>query len=288
MTAAADKRQSVRTYLLALARPPPESPYAGAVTISVSVHDGVAQLVLDAPERRNASSQQDWLDLHRAVVDLADGASLRGLIIRGAGQTFSAGADMALLGELQGMSTEHRRELLATAADLVLRLIRFPAPTVSLVDGACFGGGVSLALACDQVLATARAKFGFVFTTLGLPAGDMAASWLLQRRVGARRAWPILASGAVVPAEAALGLGLVDAVSDVSCEELAAGLTWPTGAPSAVRTTKRQLLLMEGAYEPLDALVSGQLDELVAAIGGPEFGEGLASLVERRPPNFAL
>lgn len=252
----------------------------------MSVDDGVAQLVLDAPERRNASSLQDWLDLHAAVTELAAGAPVGGLIIRGAGQTFSAGADIALLQELRGLSTERRRELLATAAELVLRLVRFPAPTVALVDGACFGGGASLALACDQVLATTRAKFGFVFTTLGLPAGDMAASWLLARRVGARRAWPILASGTVVAAETALGLGLVDAVSDVSCEELAAGVTWPTGAPIAVRTTKRQLLLMEGAYEPLDALVSGQLDDLAAAVGGPEFGEGLASLLERRPPKF--
>jgi enoyl-CoA hydratase/carnithine racemase len=252
----------------------------------VSVDDGIAQLVLDAPERRNASSRQDWLDLHSAVSELAAGAPLRGLTIRGSDQTFSAGADMALLQELRGLSTERRRELLATAAELVLRLVRFPAPTVALVDGACFGGGASLALACDQVLATARAKFGFVFTTLGLPAGDMGASWLLARRIGARRAWPILASGGVIPADAALELGLVDAVSDVSCDELAASVTWPTGAPMAVRTTKRQLLLMEGAYDPLDALVSGQLDDLAAAVGGPEFAEGLSSLLERRPPKF--
>lgn len=262
-----------------------------AVSISVSVSAGIAQIVLDAPERRNASSQQDWLDLHAAVSELAAGDataadSVRGLLIRGAGDTFSAGAEIGLLQQLRELSAAERRALLATAADLVLRLIRFPAPTVAVVDGACFGGGASLALACDRVVATARAKFGFVFTNLGLPAGDMAASWLLARRVGSRRAWPILESGSVIGAARALELGLVDAVHEGSSEQVIAELDWPRGGPSAIATTKRQLLEIEGAFGPLDELVRGQLDDLTAAVGGPEFAEGLASLVERRAPDF--
>ena len=257
------------------------------MAIRVSVDDRIAELVLDAPDRLNAATLQDWLDAIDALVRLAADRSLRGLVVRGNGKAFSAGADLGFLDDLRAMDDAERSDTLRKGSDLVRLLIRFPTPTAAAVDGACFGVGASLALACDRIVATPRAKFGFVFTGLGIPPGDMAATWLLSRRVGTRRAWQILQDAAVVTADDALALGLVDRIDDApGSDALAAGLTWTASAPAAVRTTKRQILEIEGAFEQLDAQMETQLAELTAAVGGPDFVEGLASVRERRAPRF--
>ncbi|MGX7680231.1 enoyl-CoA hydratase/isomerase family protein [Jatrophihabitans sp. DSM 45814] len=256
------------------------------MAITVSVEADVAHVVLDAPGRLNASDLADWRALHAAIVELSEAAGLRGLVVRGAGEAFCAGADLGLLDDLRAMDEPARRDVLALAADMVLRLTRFPLPTVAVVDGACFGGGTSIAMACDRIVSTSRAKFGFVFTGLGLPAGDMLCSWLLCRRIGTRKAWPILETAGVVTAEQALSLGLVDEISTGSAAEISSGLRWSTSAPGAVRTTKQQILRIERAFGELDDLVRTQVDELTRAVGGPEFAEGLASLQQRRKPNY--
>ena len=257
------------------------------MAITVSLEGSILHLVLDAPERLNAMTLTDWDDLTGVLTKFGGDESIRGLVLRGNGKAFSAGADLGFLDELHSMDDGTRSATLRRGSDLVRLLIRFPVPTTAVVDGACFGVGISLALACDRVVATPKAKFGFVFTGLGIPSGDMAATWLLCRRVGTRRAWPLLESAAVVTAPEALAMGLIDEVAEGASAEIAAGLTWTRSAPAAVRTTKRQVLEIEGAFAELDAQMETQLGELTAGVGGADFVEGLASVRERRPADFS-
>jgi 2-(1,2-epoxy-1,2-dihydrophenyl)acetyl-CoA isomerase len=254
--------------------------------IDTEFRQGIAHVVLNAPERLNAIAQSDWSDLAAALTVQANNPDLRGLTLRGAGKAFCAGADLSLLDDLAGMTHAECVAALSEGVEVVKSLIRFPGPTTSIVDGAAYGIGNSVALACDRVVATPRAKFGFVFTTLGIPAGDTGALWVLARRVGSRAAWRIVERGAVVSADEALALGLVDAIVDAPTDQIAADLDWTAGAPSAVRTTKRQLLEMEGAFAELDAQLAPQVDALATALAGPDFAEGLAAVRERRPAHF--
>jgi enoyl-CoA hydratase/carnithine racemase len=256
------------------------------MSIDVHVDDGIAHIVLNAPDRLNATTLQDIVDFTAALTRFGVDQNIRGLVLRGEGKAFCAGADLDYLEDLRAMDGAERSDKLRHGFDLIRLLIRFPAPTTAVVDGACFGLGACYAMACDRIVVTPRAKFGFVFTGLGIPAGDLAAVWLLSRRVGTRPAWHILERASVVSGETALARGLADAIVDAPGEEIVNGLDWTDGTRAAVRTTKRQVLELEGAFGQLDAQMETQLAELTAAVGGADFAEGLRSIRERRPAIF--
>jgi 2-(1,2-epoxy-1,2-dihydrophenyl)acetyl-CoA isomerase len=257
-----------------------------AMSIDLTIDDQhTAQLRLNAPERLNALTADDWTALRDALQQAADVPGIRGLVLSGTGKAFCAGADLRFLADLNAMPEPARRAALRVGSELIRELIRFPVPTVALVDGTCVGVGASLALGCDTIVTTVRSFFGFVFTGLGIPAGDMATPWLLARRVGSRQAARVLINSQTIGAEQAQAIALVDRVVDDKDAAMAA-IEWSRSPIGAVRTTKRQVLELEGAFEELDAQLEVQLAELSAAVGGADFAEGLASIHERRQPRF--
>jgi enoyl-CoA hydratase/carnithine racemase len=235
------------------------------LTIDVETsHGGTATISLNAPERLNALDYDDWINLRNALERLAEDPP-RLLVLEGVGRAFCAGADRQFLRDLHGSAPQVRIERLGLGLEIALRLIRFPGPTTALVHGACFGVGVSLALACDRVVAAPDSRFGFIFTKLGLPSGDMATTWLVSRRIGTRRAWDLLSSAETVDAERALELGIAD---EIGGREVGSP---PGGMRDAIVETKRQILELEHAYEELDAQVPRQLETLSAAVGSLGF-----------------
>ena len=243
-------------------------------------NDRIAHIVLSAPERLNAITAGDFADLRTRLAAVRDDDTVRGLTLRGSGRAFCAGADLGFLTDLNGMTEIDRRNALAPGSDLIRDLIRIPVPTVAVVDGPAFGIGASLALGCDTIIATPRSRFGLVFTSLGLPAGDMAMPWLLTRRVGSRCASRLLIDAAIVSADEAHETGLVDMLA--SAEELdPPRIIWSTSSLSAIRTTKRQILDIEGAFEELDQRLETELDELSLAVGDPAFAKRVAQLRQK-------
>jgi enoyl-CoA hydratase/carnithine racemase len=245
--------------------------------------EGIAELVLDRPERLNAFQRHDIDGALAAVVSAAADPGLRALVVRGTGRAFCAGADRDFLDEVEGLDPDARLTLMRPGVELTLALARFPRPTVAAVQGACYGGGVGLALACDIVVAAPDLRLGLIFTELGLPGGDYVVPWLLSRRVGTRRAWRLLAEGAVVEAVAAANAGLVDevapagAVTDRARTIAAAMAARP---PAALAETKRQVLEIERAWSDLDEQVELQLRALARAFDGAEYA---AAQARRRP-----
>jgi methylglutaconyl-CoA hydratase len=255
-----------------------------------AVDAGVATVTLDAPSRMNAFDRQDLAEFHEALDRCERDASVRAVVVLGAGRGFCAGADLAFIEEVAAGSKGEQRAGLSLAPALLLRLVTFPKPTVAAVHGAAFGGGACLALACDDVVLADDARLGLIFTALGLPGGDMAAPWLLTRRVGSRRAWRLLATAAVVPAGQAVAMGLADAV--VPAQELIAAAAaraedYASRSSAALATTKRQLLRLEGMGAGLEEALADQLSDLVEAFGGPDMTEGFAAQRERRAPRWA-
>jgi len=250
---------------------------------------GVAVITLNTPARLNAFDRQDLRDLHDALERCESDRHVSCVMIRGRGRAFCAGADLEFIEEIRRGPAEERRTALTLAPSAVRRIALFPKPTVAAVQGAAFGGGACIALACDEVVLAQDARLGLIFTSLGLPGGDSAATWLLSRRVGARRAWHLLARGAVVGADEALDLGLADDVvppdrlTEIASDRAAAYASRPAAALAA---TKRQLLRLEGAGTFLEPALDTEAAEMLIAFDGPELAEGLAAHQEKREPRW--
>jgi 2-(1,2-epoxy-1,2-dihydrophenyl)acetyl-CoA isomerase len=256
------------------------------MSTDVTVREGIAYVLLNAPERLNAMTLQDWHEMRDTFGSLQRDKQLRGVVVYGSGRAFCAGADLGTLQDLETSSVAQRREMLLTGLEVIMAVIRIEVPTVAVVDGVAYGGGASLALACDRVIVTDRAKLGFVFTRLGLPGSDMLAHWLLVRRVSTRKALRLLQDAAVVSAADAVAMGLAD---EIACEtdiDIVSSLQWPLVAPGAARITKRQILEIEGAYTELDAIAADHVTMTAHLVGGAEVAEGFRAIRERRDPQY--
>ncbi len=219
----------------------------------------VARIIFDAPAKKNAINAPGWDVLAAALIDFAQDDAARVLVLTGAGEEFCSGADLS--GGITG-SPESVAAKMREVNDIIARLHSLPKPTLAVVPGVAAGVGLSLAICCDLVLASERARFGAVWSRVGLTP-DGGAGWLLPRLVGAARAKELVLTGAVIGAAEADRIGLVNrvvasddlaAVADETAEQLA--VCPPVAAAAA-------LALLDDAWtrsfaENLDAEVDAQ------------------------------
>ncbi len=179
---------------------------------------GLGLLFLNRPERLNALNLEMVEELHIFFGHLQNNESIRVLIITGAGRGFCAGADLKdsqILGEggkLLNQPAQYLVTIQKKFGDLILEMRHAPQPIIAAVNGPAAGGGMSLALAADVIIATPQAYFVPSFINIGLSAGEMGSSYLLPRAVGLSRAAEILYTGRVVPAAEAEKIGMVSQI----------------------------------------------------------------------------
>lgn len=228
--------------------------------------DGVLRITLDRPEKLNAMTDEMWSTL-RGVLETAEGDdAVRVVVLSGAGGAFCAGSDVGgLLGDPDALAERMR---ISNACVLAVHQLRVP--TVAVVDGVAAGSGANLALGCDFVLASDRARFLQVFIRRGLSL-DSGASWLLPRLVGHRRAVQLSLLGDDLDAATALAWGAVTAVVPTetlteATSDLAARLA--AASPAALAGTKR---LLTGAWETsLAEALEAEITNQLAVIASPE------------------
>ena len=221
--------------------------------------DGVARIVVNRPDKLNALNRAVLTELARAVGEVSRPAGPRVAILTGAGEkAFVAGADIA---EMSAMSVAEGKAF-ADAGHAVCRAIEeAPCPFIAQVDGFALGGGTELALACDFIYASDRARFGQPEVALGLMPG-FGGTQRLARRVGAGRARELIYTGDPIAAAEAYRIGLVNAV--VAAAELDARVRdvarrIASRAPLAVAASKR--VLLRGLETDLAAeAATGRLD----------------------------
>jgi enoyl-CoA hydratase len=176
---------------------------------------GIAILRLNRPQRLNALSDEGVAALAHEVDALAANTQLRVLILTGVGRAFCAGFDLTLAAEAP--LTQELGEAAAWTirqepfAGLVTRLRALRAPVIAAVNGPANGAGLGLALACEIRLASQEAAFNAAFVKVGMSSCDIGVSWLLPRSVGMSRAFEIMLTGRMVPADEAERIGLVSA-----------------------------------------------------------------------------
>lgn len=245
----------------------------------------IRRLTFNRPERKNAVPSDGWPTLRDAFTDFEKSAA-RVLIVTGAGGEFCAGADLDRSGSAMGESVTRRHQRMKTVGEAASALHRTTKPTIAAVDGVAVGAGMNVALGCDVVIASTRARFSEIFVRRGLTV-DFGGTWLLPRAVGLQRAKELALSGRTVDAEEALAIGL--AVEVVPPNELADRAqsmadSFLEGAPIAQMFAKQGL---NASFESSFAeSLSWEGQSQAIAMGTNDFEEGVAAFMEKREPGW--
>lgn len=247
---------------------------------------GVATITFNRPEVNNAYNDEFIASVLSAIDALGKEASLRVVVLRGAGKHFQAGADLKWIRSLTAHTAEDNLAASRDTATAVRRLNELLVPTVALVQGACFGGGTGIVAACDVVIAADNAVFSIAETRWGLIASIIIPQ--LADAIGVRQVRRYAQTGERFDAHEARRIGLVHEVVPLG-ELEAAGARMVDhllqNAPDANVQTKA--VALECAWgkmgdETFDRLVS----QHAAKRQSEEAAEGLASFAEKRPARW--
>ncbi|OCC23553.1 enoyl-CoA hydratase [Croceicoccus estronivorus] len=214
-----------------------------SLRITLSIADGVATLTLANPERRNAVDLQFTKDFALAALDCATDPRVRVILLRADGPMFSVGGDLAEMIAEKDRAERHVLEMASHFHLGIERLRNAPAPLVVALNGTAAGGGFSLVLGGDVVIAGQSAKLVSAYSKSGLTP-DGGATWLLPRLVGRSRAFTILALNPVLTAEAAERIGLVSQIvkdDELDREAMAVARKLAALPSGALAVLKRQL-----------------------------------------------
>jgi enoyl-CoA hydratase/carnithine racemase len=274
--------------------------------IIVDVSDGILTITLSRPDRMNAFTPQMMAEMISAF-DMADADdAVRAVIVTGAGKAFCAGADLGAggatfdyakrggrWGEESPMQDDGSVDwehpgIRDGGGKLTLRIFACKKPVIGAINGAAVGIGATMQLPMDFRMASANARFGFVFARRGI-VPEAASSWFLPRLVGIGQALEWCYSGRVFGADEALKGGLVRSVHApedlLSAARAFAHELTRDSAPVSVALTRNAMWRMMGATHPMDA---HRLDSrLIWSRGASgDAAEGVASFLEKRPATF--
>jgi enoyl-CoA hydratase/carnithine racemase len=249
----------------------------------VNKGDGVATITINRPRRKNAINHAMWLDLARHFDELSSDLQVRAIILTGAGEDFSAGADIAEFDTLRAPGNAEAYEAANAAAFAAVRNARVP--VIAALRGVCFGGGFGLAAAADIRIATPDALFSVPAARLGL-AYPQDAMQDIVAAAGPQMARYLTYTGARIDAPAALAAGLILEIvpkDELGARASAIAASIAANAPLSVRASKLAIrAVLSGEAADVDsALAAG-----AATFASADYAEGRAAFREKRSPRF--
>jgi methylglutaconyl-CoA hydratase len=246
-----------------------------------SVDGAVARLTLNRPEKRNALNDAIISGLTSTLRAAAGNEAVRVVVIAGAGSDFCSGADLAALQKVAGASVAENVADARSLMDLFLTIRQMRVPVIAAVQGRALAGGAGLATACDLVLASESARFGYPEVKIGfVPAMVMA---ILRRNVSEKRAFELITRGIEIGAEEAKQIGLINQVYaagtfEQEVESYARG--FEKVSASAVALSKQLLYQMDGMT--FDDAIQCGLDTNVIARMTEECKNGVARFLHKK------
>ena len=245
---------------------------------------GRATLTMNRPEIHNAFDEQLIADLHRELKKLEADPQVRVVILAASGKSFSAGGDLNWMRRMAGYSRQENLDDALVLTEMYKTLNQLSRPTIALVQGAAYGGGVGLVACCDIVLATPRARFCISEVKLGLIPAVI--SPYVVEAIGSRAARRYAQTAEVFAAEEAWRLGLVhEIVEKTTLAQRATEISDSIlkNGPAAVTASKK--LVAAVARGPLDQAMLTDTAERIADIRASAEGkEGLNAFLEKRQP----
>lgn len=255
-------------------------------TILFEIRDGIARLTLNRPDAANGLTPVMCREIYDAATVCDHDPGVRAVLLTGAGAMFCAGGDIRAFqeaGDDMGALVSNMTLPLHGAVSVFSRM---DAPVVVAVNGTAAGGGLSLAISGDIVIAADTARFTLAYTAAAL-SPDGSSTWFLPRLIGLRRARELMLTNRVLTAAEAAGYGMIDRAVDAADlmeeAERQAGLfaSGPTGAYGAVKR-----LLAVTFSESLEGQMAHEARGIAVRLRSPDGKEGVSAFVGKRPPRF--
>ena len=254
-------------------------------TLIVKKAAGIVTITMNRPDKLNAITVEMTDEIIKVNRDVAQDKSIRAVIITGAGRGFCSGADLGS-DDLMVTSPSAGMEVMQKAITLVMGIREMPKPVIAAVNGPAVGGGCSLALACDIVIASDKAVFGTPFVLRNLHP-DFGATYFLPRIIGMAKAGDLLLTGRIVDAAEADRMGLVSRVVPADQLEKVVGEiagSLAKGAPKAINMAKasiNQSLTMD-----LPTMMEHEARAQSILMAMEDCKEAMAAFMEKREPVF--
>jgi 2-(1,2-epoxy-1,2-dihydrophenyl)acetyl-CoA isomerase len=255
-------------------------------TFDFEIQDGVARITLNRPDAYNAMSKQMALELMHVSIQCSEDEGIRAVLITGAGKAFCAGGDLTQFAGIKQGLAAHLKEMTTYLHAAMSRFAWMDAPLIAAVNGVAAGAGMSLAAACDLVIAAQSARFTMAYTKAGLTP-DGSSTYYLPRIIGFRRTMELALTNRVLSAAEAVEWGIANrVVADADClaEASALAAELAKGPTRAFGGVKKMLLMshndsLEGQLEREARFIA----EMAKGADGPE---GIAAFCEKRAPEF--
>ncbi len=263
-------------------RPRKKDPFVSS-PVSHERQGPLAVLTLDRPDVLNALDRATLEALRDAVATLSGDATVRAVVVTGAGRAFAAGADIEQMSALTPLEGEAFGRL---GHETFAALEALPVPTIAAVNGFALGGGCELALACDFIYASSKARFGQPEVNLGLLPGFGGTSRLV-RRVGVAWAKELILGGEPIKADEALRIGLANRVfepDELMPAAVAMGETIAKKGPVAISLAKR--VMQQGQDADLAMANALEQNAFGLVFATDDRTEGMAAFLEKRDPKF--
>lgn len=257
--------------------------------LTFACDQAVAILTLNRPDSYNSYSESLHHHFIGALTKIADDATIRAVVITGAGRAFCSGQDLSdplIQPGQNGEAPQLGRIIKERYNPLIEALVNLPVPTVALVNGVAAGAGMSIALACDIVLASERAKFIQAFSKIGL-IPDSGSTFFLPRLIGTARAKAAMFLGEPISAQQAEDWGMIwRCVPDdqLASEGLALAKTLSQMPTKALALTKQAM--QQSAQQTLAEQLVTEWDYQGQAGASADYREGLEAFFAKRPPQF--
>lgn len=254
--------------------------------IQFEVRDNVAYITLNRPEALNSINARMTMELMQATLSLSEDPEVRAVVVSGAGRMFCGGGDLKEFNAQGRHLPYHLKEMTTYLHAATSRLVRLDAPVIAAVHGNAAGAGMSLACACDIVIAAEGTRFTMAYTRVGL-VPDGSSTYFLPRIVGQKRALELALTNRVLSAEEALEWGIVNRIvpeeelltqAHSLAAQLAAGPTRSFGA------TKR--LFNSGWTETLETQMENESQAIADMARTADSNEGIMAFLEKRTPKF--
>ena len=244
-------------------------------------NEGAIRIIeMNRPEKRNALNDELIAALKAALNEVEADDSIRAVVIRGAGKDFCSGADLSSIQKIATASYEENVEDARSLAELFLLIRSVRVPVIAAVHGRALAGGCGLATACDLVLATKTARFGYPEVKIGFVPAMVAA--ILRRNLGEKKSFELLTQGFEYSAEDALNLGLVNRVINDEAFESAVleyASIYSKVSKSAVAMTKR--LLYDIGGDDFEAAVAKGVETNARARMTEDCQKGIAKFLNK-------
>ena len=250
---------------------------------------GVATITLDREKRLNALTFEVYEELAVAFESLDHHDDVRAIVITGRGRGFCSGGDQDdIIKHLLGRDTPALLAFTRMTGRLIEAMRACKRPIIAAVNGIAVGAGAVIACASDFRIASADAKFGFIFPQVGLCGADMGITYLLPRLVGLTHASELLFFGDKIDAERALQIGLVNRLVPDGAAAVALAQEWAlrlSKGPAFAHAMTKQMI--ESEYQmSLGEAIEAEAQAQALCMQHPDFAEAHASFKEKRPPKF--